>query len=266
MPRYLATENELLSRSGPEHQIHEYWRGRTMELKSVTVSDQMTFAMRVHTVDHYERWEVQPPPGSYTNITPELRILPWAPASEGGFEQFWQLVERVTLKSSEHFVLSPDSIEDAEFSLGDILFGATQDDHTTLAAICQREQWRIDRGRNGIRDRRRSSSAPPAAKTFVQYRIRICHPHPPNSRPLYVHKCPRDSHWGFCSGSEEHEYGTWAICMSGCGGRPDHSADIVAAFVPQEKSLKTSRERWLADNFPERYGSDGDLRSRLYRE
>jgi hypothetical protein len=150
--------------------------------------------------------------------------------------------------------------------MGDILFGGTQDDHMTLAAVYRREQRRTDRGRNSTPSRRRSSSTPPAAKPFVEYMTRIPHRHPPNYRPLYIHKCLQDSHWGFCNSERAPKYRMWATCMAGCSGRPNRGAEIAADFLPQTRSLMSPRERWLINSFPERYGSDEDLWSKLYEK
>jgi hypothetical protein len=56
LPEYVERENVLLSRIVAEHQVQFNWRGRILELQSVALSDQMTFTMRVKTVESYEKW------------------------------------------------------------------------------------------------------------------------------------------------------------------------------------------------------------------
>jgi hypothetical protein len=115
--------------------------------------------------------------------------------------------------------------------------------------------------RNGISNKRRSSSAPPAAETFVEYIKEIPPPHCPlDRRPLYVHKCLRDLRWGFFrSGSYGEDSDIRSICMAGCSGRPDHSTHIANSFLPPERSLVTPRESWLVENFPWKYADEADL-------
>ena len=76
LSKYVGKENELLSRLEGRHSPECIWRGKLMELRSVSLSDQMTFTMRVNTLEHYEHWEIRPPPGSYMDITREPRRLP----------------------------------------------------------------------------------------------------------------------------------------------------------------------------------------------
>lgn len=83
---------------------------------------------------------------------------------------------------------------------------------------------------------------------------------------LYVHKCPQDIRWGFC----KYDYGDSnemrRRCMAGCDGRPDHGAHIAAAFLSSNRSPMTPRERWLVEEFPEKYGTDVKLRFTSYAE
>ena len=267
LTRYIEWENDLLSQLDSEHPVRWLWRGRHMELEHLSLGNGTTLTMNVHTIEHCMIWESRPPPGAFVDNTQGLRRL-WWQIPEDDPEISWQLIEVRDLKSSEPLTLSPDSIDNVEFELSHILFGGTQDDHMALTAVYQREQRRADRCRNGIASRRRSSSTPPAARTFVAHVTRIPHPHSAKYRPLgplLVHKCLSDAQWGFCGPFERASLDMQATCMAGCKRRPDHGAYLAATFLPQERSLMTPRERWLAENFPEEYGSESDLWSRLYK-
>jgi hypothetical protein len=205
-------------------------------------------------------------PGSFMDTVSNPCRLPWPPSLENESNAFWHLVEVRILRSSNPFRLSPDSVDDVEFNLGCILFGGTQDDHMGLAAVYRWERQRIDRTRNGMSSKRRSSSTPPASKKFVKNSTRIPYPHSPKGYAWYVHKCPQDLHWGFCRIDYGESYDMPASCMAGCSERPDHGAYIAAAFLPQEKSPMTPRERWLVEKFPWKYGTDVNLRFRSYKE
>ena len=257
LPEYIDSENELLSHLDSEHTVSWLWRGQELELEHLALGNDMTLRIHVHTTKRCAIWESQPPPGAFVDSKPSPRRLWWYPPEDDP-DGFWQPIELRMLKSSEPFMLSPDSINDVEFDLGQILFGGTQDDHMTLAAVYRREQRRFDRSRKGLSSRRRSSSTPPATRTFVEFMTHVPHPHRFKFLP-FVHKCPLDSQWGFCGPSRGRPDDMWATCMAGCSGRPNHGANIAAAFLPQEKSLMTPRERWLVDEFPSIYGSESDL-------
>lgn len=206
-------------------------------------------------------------PGSFTDTVPGPSRIPWRPSSEDDLHVSWQVIDFRTLKYKP-FQLCPDSIEDIEFDLGRILFEGTQDDHMNLAAVYRREQQLIGRARNGIISKTRSSSTPPATKRFVNKAMEIPNSCSPIGYGWFVHKCPSDFRWGFSKSEYVDTDNIWALCMAGsCGmGRPDNGADIVAAFLPPEKSRMTPREKWLAENFPWEYGHEADLESRSQRE
>lgn len=138
----------------------------------------------------------------------------------------------------------------------------------SLAAVYRREQQRINRVQSGMSSKSRSSSTPPATKTFVKDIAKIPYPHSPEGHMCarYVHKCPQDNRWGFCKPDYGESQDSRAKCMAGCNGRPDHGAHIAAAFLPSEKSGMTPRERWLVENFSEKYGTDANLRFTSYEE
>lgn len=255
LSEYVKRENFLLSHLGPEVPVQWWWRASALELSGIALDKQMTLTMQICATQSFDIYESRPMPGSFTGTMPDPCRLLWPPSIEDDSEIFWQSVERRTLKSSKPFQLSPDSIDDIEFDLDRILFGGTQDDHMSLTAVYRREQQRIDRARNGISSKRRSSSTPPATKTFVQNVTIIPGPHSSTGYAWCVHKCPQDGRWGFCN----NDYGAYdmrAICMTGCNRRPDRGAHIAAAFLSSEKSSMTPRERWLFDSFPWKYGSD----------
>ena len=259
LSEYVERENFLLSCLETEHPIHFLWRNRWLELKGIALGDQTTFIMEVGTTQWHSIWECQPTPGSFMDPTPDLYRLPWCPSSEDDSRVFWQCIETKLLRSSKPFHLSPDSIDDIEFDLGQVLFGGTQDDHRNLAAVYRREQQRLGRARNDICGKRRSSSTPPASKKFHKEATRIPGPHSPKGYAWSVHKCPQDVRWGFCTVEYGDSRDLRAICMAGCSGRPDHGSHIAATFLPPEKALMTPRERWLAENFPWKYGKEANL-------
>lgn len=265
---YVERENLILSRSKTEHPVRLHWRERTLELRGVAFENQTTLTIDLCAIRLFGIYESQPMPGSFTDMMPNPCRLPWPPSLEDDINAFWQLVEVRTLKSSDPFQLSPDSIDDLEFDMGRILFGGTQDDHMSLAAVYQREQQRIARAQNGMSSKSRSSSTPPATKTFVKDIARIPYPHSPEGYMCarYVHKCPQDARWGFYRYDRVEYFDSRATCMAGCSGRPDHCAQIAAAFLPSEKSRMTTRERWLVKNFPKKYGTDVNLRFTSYEK
>jgi hypothetical protein len=258
LPEYVEMENFLLSRLDMECRVTWRWRGKQLELQRLALDDRTTLTIEVCSTEDYRIYGSQPMPGSFANTIPYLYRLPWRPSSDDDTQGVWRLTETKTLRSSKAFRLSPDSIEDLEFELGRILFGGTQDDHMMLAAIYQREQRRIGRVRDGMVNKRRSSSTPPAAKTFGEYRMMIPQRHSPAGCPVHVHKCLEDVRWGFCRDEFADGLDTRAICIAGCNGRPDNGAHVVAAFLPPADSLMTPRERWLVQNFPWEYGSEAD--------
>lgn len=259
LSEYIDRENELLSYLDSEHTVKWRWRGRTLELEHLALSNGVTVNLNVHTTEYCNIWESQPPPGAFAGSIQSLRRLWWYPAEDDP-DDFWQWVE-LRILSSKPFMLSPDSIDDVEFDLDQVLFGGTQDDHMTLAVVYRREQRRIDRSRNRVTSRRRSSSTPPATRTFSKHMTRVPHLRSPRN-PVYVHKCAQDSQWGFCDYKGRP---TWVDCMTGCSGRPDICANIAAAFWPQERSLMSPRERWLFREYPEIYGSESNSWSKLYK-
>ena len=250
LTHYLERENVLLSRLGIKHPVQCWWRGRTLELKGISLGDQATFTLEVYTTEDHVVWENRPPPGTFMDTLPDLCRLPLHPASGDDSQAFWQVTETKTLKTSKPFRLSLDSIDDVECDLGRVLFGGIQDDHMMLATVYRREQQRIGRSQNATVDKKRASSTPPADKRFVSLEKEISHHCSPKGYPVYVHKCLQDFHWGFCKSKWEGPYGMRATCMAGCSGRPDHGAQIAYAFLSQEKSVMTPRERWLLDTFP----------------
>lgn len=262
LPEFVGRENFLLSRLEIEFPIQWWWRGQFLNLESIALEDRTTFSIEVCTTEDYGIYESHPMPGSFTDTIPNLCRLPWRPSSNDDSQVFWQLTEARTL-SSNPFQLSPDSINDVEFDLGRILFGGTQDDHMSLVAVYRREQ-RPCRARNDISNRRRSASTPLAAKKFSTYKTRIPDHRSPGGCSLYVHKCPRDNHWGFCRNDSRIEPDTTAKCIAGCSGRIDQGAQLANAFLPPEKSLMTSRERWLVGTFPWEYGNGSNEQSGIY--
>ena len=256
---YVERENILLSRLETEHLVQFLWRDRWVELEGIALSDQTKFTMEVNTIEYNTIWECQPIPGSFMNATPGLCRLPWCPSSRDDSQVFWQRIEVNVLRSSKPFQLSPDGIDDVEFDLGHILFGGTQDDHMNLAAVYWREQQRIGRARNGICSKRRSSSTPPATKTFDKPWTKIPTSRSPRDYARSVHKCPQDVRWGFCTIGSGEVRDMRAICMAGCNGRPDHGSHIATAFLPPEKAPITPRERWLIENFPWKYGTEASV-------
>lgn len=258
LPEIVERENCLLSRLEIEFPVQFWWRGRFLNLESIALKNRTTFSIEVYMTEEFAIYESQPMPGSFTDTTPNICRLPWHPSSDGDSHVFWQIIDTRTLKSSKPFQLFTDSFDDNEFDLGHILFGGTQDDHMDLVAVYRREQQRSYRARNHISGNRRSASTPPAAKKFYENRTKIPDHRSPMGCSLYVHKCPQDNHWGFCRNGYEGEPYTTAKCIAGCSGRTDHGAQIANAFLPPKKSLLTPRERWLAETFPWKYGSEAN--------
>lgn len=160
LPKYVEREDYLLSCLETEHPIQFSWRNRWLELKGIALGDQTTFTMEVSTSQYHAVWERQPMPGSFMDTMPDLYRLPWCPSSGDDSQVVWQCIEMKFLRSSKQFFLTPDSIDDIEFDLSRILFGGTQDDHMSLAAVYRREEQRNARAQNGICTKRRSSSTP----------------------------------------------------------------------------------------------------------
>jgi hypothetical protein len=242
LSEYVESENFLLSRL--EYAIDWKWRGRMMELEGIAIGDRATLTMEVSTKELRTIWEIQSMPGSYMETTPNVRRLPWYPSSDDDPQVIWQLSDLRALKTPKSFQLSLDSIDDAEFDLGHILFGGTQDDHMHLAAVYRREQGRNRRIKDGIVNEKRSSSTPPATKRFVKNRRSIPTPRGPVGSTWNVHKCPQDFRWGFCKGGYGESYDMRAFCMAGCSGRPDYGAEIAAVFMSPKKTSMTPREKW----------------------
>jgi len=235
LTHYVERENVILSRLDMEHSVQCRWRARTLELKSISLSDQTTVTLEVYTIEDHTIWENHPPPGTFTDTLPDLCRLPWYPFPGDYPQAFWQLTETKVLTSSKPFQLSSDSIDDVKFDLGRVLFGGIQDDHMMLATVYRREQQRIGRSQNATVNKRRATSTPPAATRFVSLSKKISHHRSPTGYPVHVHKCLQDFRWGFCSSRYDELYNMWAACMAGCSGRPDHGAQIADAFLPQEK-------------------------------
>lgn len=267
LSEYVERENLLLSRLDTAHPVRWWWRARTLELSGIAFDDQSTLTMELCTTHSYHLHESRPMYGSFTGTTPVPCRLPWYPSFQDDPDVFWQPVEWRTLKSTKPFRLSPDSIDDIEFDLGRILFGGTQDDHMSLAAVYRREQQLNGRVRNGMSGKKRSSSSPPATtKTFVKNATTIPYRHSPEGSTWYVHKCSQDMRWSFCENDYGEAYDMRATCIAGCSARHDHGAYVAAAFVPLEKSPMTFREKWLVENFPRKYGTDANLRFRNYED
>jgi len=259
LSEYVQRENLLLSCLKTEHPVEFVWRERTLELKGIALGGQTIFTMEVNTTQNLTIWERQSIPGSFMDATLGRCRLPWYPLSRDDSQIFWQCIDMKLLRSTKPFCLSPDSIDDIEFDLGRVLFGGIQDTHMSLAAVYWREQQRIDRVRNGICNKKRSSSTPPATKIFYKSRTKIPGSHSPKDYAWCVHKCPLDFRWGFCTNEFGEGHHLRASCMAGCSERPDHGSHVATALLPPEKPLVTPRERWLVENFPWKYGKEASF-------
>lgn len=232
---YIKTENSLLKALQPRYRVKTHFRYRCMVFNGLRLASDETLTTifkMVGTVCVYTRAK---PPGAYVyemDMLPRLCLGSFPPHDD----ELWQQISTRDVMSTA-FTLDPneDSLVEAEFEMDKILFKGTQDDHGTITAIFHRNEQRLQRERDAMPSRHRSSSTPPAARRFVEYSTCVWRSavlRDPQTGlsyecQIYAHKCPYDSQWGFnAEDVYPHDHEMWRSCMKGCRGRPDHAADI----------------------------------------
>lgn len=240
---YVEKETEILRSLQDKQELYLQHRHRYLKPHSIALVDEKTLTMNVKLVDWIEIWEKRPLPGSFV----ESRHMPcriwWDPFLEDDEDPCWQQIDYRYLESIEALAITSDSITDTEFNMDHVLFGGPQDDHGAVAATFRRSQQAMERERNGLTRTRRSTSAAPLARHFLEYATQIPLSFQPRRRWISVHKCPFDSQWGFVD-TPSPVYGShkvWRTCMQGCRGRPDYASTICNDLLAEAESLVTSR-------------------------
>lgn len=246
---YIGTENSVVGAWETKHDLLAIFRNRRMLFTGLCLAADGTLATMfkfVETIRVYARIE---PPGSFVQEKDFMpRLCPGYPPT---CDELWEEINSKELVS-ESSTLDPndDSINEVEFELDRILFQGTQDDHGIITAIFRRNEHRIRRERDAVSSDFRSSSAPPAARRFVQYstpvsrfgRIRDWHTGWLCDRHIYAHKCLFDLQWGFVAQDGYfYDHKMWKTCMKGCRGRPDHAAGIYDYLLTCQSSVSQRR-------------------------
>lgn len=234
LQEYIKAENSALRARKREDDTVTFLRNCALKITGLYIATNGSLAIEARSVGSITVYARTTPPGSFVQedeIIPTLSV--GSPLDDG---EIWHQISYRELVS-ESTILHPeeDSFVQAEFDIDKTLFKSPQDDHGTITAIFRRNENRLKRERRGITSKWRSASTPPATRTLAQYRtpalqiglVRDSQTGLPYESEIYVHKCPFDLQWGFISTKFfQYDHEMWGVCMKGCRGRPDHTADI----------------------------------------